>query len=881
MFSKSKRLGILFTAILTLSVMACNNQKASSITQVSSNAPSSVETSSEALPSSNNEPSSTVLPSSNNEPSSSYSISSIEPSSSSVSSSNPISSSNSPISSLPPSSFNSSSIPQSSNEPVVPPMPDFDNVGEAVEYVLDRFYKWEATEDAYHTIYRESNGTPNENCASIYNALISGGFVSITSPVIDQTRENAGTYHAECYYKALANYAYIYAWDEENYGMSFHYVEIIVPSIKQTSSLAVQKWLRVDKTDDLKDGDVVVVGVESKAVVLSGSIYGNSTNYFMSANVDFSEHSIEELPTLTVLFKVRKIGNEWKLISEKGLFGAISNQKMAWNDGTTAWSISIESGEASISAGKENPLTLMYYLETGGRFSIFESTSQGSAYYPEIYRLTLLDPVYPTSIEIDGTDTLSIGHSATLNVIFTPNDTNIREVIWSSSDSTIAEVDAETGAVTAKAVGEVTITATTKDAAGNDIIAEHHLTITGKTKAKWTLMIYMCGSDLESDAGCATSDIKEMLGVKNQPDDVEIIIETGGSTKWKRYGISNNKLSHYHIANQELVLDETLKDASMGKQSTFESFLQWGLESYPAENTGVILWNHGGAMSGACSDARHGNDSLLNSEASAAFAKVLGDQKLEFIGYDCCLMQVQDIADFNAPYFKYMIASEEAEDGNGWAYEGLLDALYAKKSTEEVLKATCDAFIASTDESLTEEYNDQTLSYLDLSKMPAYRTAFEDLATSLTSTLKTKSFNEFVIENVYSYGDTWVSQDDYDYYIENGYYETYMFDSYVDPETSYHYLYGMYDFASFDVLDFLTQAKTLNLGTAIDNKIDATLAALDELVAYSATGKIAKDSGGLALIYPVDEYVVNYSYLAKETSFTNWHSAVCASDRVF
>ncbi len=404
-----------------------------------------------------------------------------------------------------------------------------------------------------------------------------------------------------------------------------------------------------------------------------------------------------------------------------------------------------------------------------------------------------------------------------------------------------------------------------------------------ENKSAWTIMIYMCGSDLESQDGLASEDIKEILSVKNQPDDVNIIIETGGSTKWKSYNISNKKLSRYHVANNKLVLDESLKNASMGKQNTFESFLTWGLESYPAEKTGLIIWNHGGALLGACSDDNFNGDSLQNSEAKAAFKNVLGNQKLEFIGYDCCLMQVQDIASFNAPYFNYMIASEESEVGEGWAYNGFIENVYAKEDTDVILQTICDDFIASVDNTYGEENNDQTLSYLDLSKMASYKTAFEDLAGSLKNNIKTSSFNRFVLENVYSYGNDWISDDDYEYYIENGYYTEEMFDSHTETYEGevYHYLYGMYDFGTFDALDFLTQIKTLNLGATINNKIDSVISLLDEVVVYNTTGSISKDSAGLALVFPVDEYVSEYVYLSSETDFTNWRGAVTASNRVY
>ena len=59
---------------------------------------------------------------------------------------------------------------------------------------------------------------------------------------------------------------------------------------------------------------------------------------------------------------------------------------------------------------------------------------------------------------------------------------------------------------------------------------------------KYTIMVYMCGADLESgydgystntsQAGYATMDLNEILSVSGQPDDVNIIIQTGGAKSW-------------------------------------------------------------------------------------------------------------------------------------------------------------------------------------------------------------------------------------------------------------------------------------------------------------------------------------------------------------
>ena len=107
-----------------------------------------------------------------------------------------------------------------------------------------------------------------------------------------------------------------------------------------------------------------------------------------------------------------------------------------------------------------------------------------------------------------------------------------------------------------------------------------------KEKAEWTIMIYMCGADLESgtdengkthtdDAGLASLDISEILSVSNQPDDVNIIIETGGANAWANTKIKSTELGRWHVENKQLVKDASVTKASMGAQSRLGLYSTW------------------------------------------------------------------------------------------------------------------------------------------------------------------------------------------------------------------------------------------------------------------------------------------------------------------
>ena len=387
-------------------------------------------------------------------------------------------------------------------------------------------------------------------------------------------------------------------------------------------------------------------------------------------------------------------------------------------------------------------------------------------------------------------------------------------------------------------------------------------------KAAYTVLLYMCGSNLESEyanqtsiyyegqtyehdgIGLAVSDINEILSVKNQPKDVNIVIETGGAKTWtnKTYGkygdydISASKLQRHHVVNNKIVLDESLTYASMGKSETLQSFLEFGLREYPAEKTALILWNHGGGLQGVCFDEKANDDSLTANEVLTAVSGALksvdnAPSKLEWIGYDACLMAVQDIAEKNSQYFNYMIASQESESGTGWDYDGWVDKLYAKKDTETILKAVCDSFIEDNNEYGANQ-NDQTLAYFDLSHAAEYKNAWESMAAQLKNKITSSNKNSFksLINKAKHYAG-----DDYEYY-------------------------GLYD-----AKDFVNKLASNSTFKPDSSYTQAVLTAHSKFVKYSAKGAAAGNSNGVSLYWAYNNNTAYYNdYQTSDTNFSTW-----------
>ena len=192
----------------------------------------------------------------------------------------------------------------------------------------------------------------------------------------------------------------------------------------------------------------------------------------------------------------------------------------------------------------------------------------------------------------------------------------------------------------------------------------------------WTILVYLCGTDLESEGNSASADIYEAISAQYS-EDVHIVYQTGGTSQWY-YDFSNSTIQRYVNIEGDLELVGEIPNASMGSADTLADFVSWGVENYPAENMGLVFWNHGGgSISGVCFDELYESDSLSLREIDKALNSVYDKMtdKFEFIGFDACLMSTLETANILVPYANYMFASEELEPGGGWNYTDIMNYL--------------------------------------------------------------------------------------------------------------------------------------------------------------------------------------------------------------
>lgn len=248
-----------------------------------------------------------------------------------------------------------------------------------------------------------------------------------------------------------------------------------------------------------------------------------------------------------------------------------------------------------------------------------------------------------------------------------------------------------------------------------------------------TIMLYMCGTDLESRSAMASKDLQEMVNA-TLSDKVNLIVFTGGCRQWRNSIVSSSVNQIYQVKNGGVAcLSKDAGNGVMTDPKTLTSFIQFCTKNFPANRNMLILWDHGGgSLSGYGYDEKSPNAGAMN---LSAIRKALegGKTKFDAIGFDACLMATLETGLTLSPYADYLIASEETEPGLGWYYTDWLNALSRNPSlpTLELGKRIADDFVSACARSCPGQKT--TLSVVDLAELEA--TVPEDFKAFSAGTL--------------------------------------------------------------------------------------------------------------------------------------------------
>ena len=355
----------------------------------------------------------------------------------------------------------------------------------------------------------------------------------------------------------------------------------------------------------------------------------------------------------------------------------------------------------------------------------------------------------------------------------------------------------------------------------------------------WTVLVYVMGdTDLEM---FALTDLEEMAGIDTTGNVtvVALVDRTPDAPGFSGYsdagvlGIPNWEGTQLiEFANGEMTV-MTSPDGSgevelnLGTADQLAGFVSYGLNTFPADRSALVLWDHGGGWTGMGPDETDGLDLLNLTELHDGLQAGLDDadvDRLDLIGFDACLMATYEVAASVVGLADTLVASEELEPAHGWDY-GVFNALASGEATtsQELGIAIADAYLEHARDYGTD--TDVTLSVVDLNAFSGIREALAGLTDPLV---------EYSAESAPE--------------VARAVIETREYGSSPKPENSSNI---------FDLGDFASNLS----GLGIDAEIAQLQAAMDEAVVYKVAGPVAGRATGLSIYLPTSPEYFNPDYV--------------------
>ena len=246
-----------------------------------------------------------------------------------------------------------------------------------------------------------------------------------------------------------------------------------------------------------------------------------------------------------------------------------------------------------------------------------------------------------------------------------------------------------------------------------------------------TMMIYIIGTNLESQHAEASRDLRELMDAQIDTNINHVLVYTGGANSWD-LDISTSYNTVYELDGSGLrEVANTGTTVNMGEPDTLADFINMCTDKYPSEHYALVLWDHGGGpMLGFGVDELYGDDGLTIPEMRSAMDQtIFAQQHLDLVAYNACIMNSLETAQMWSSYADYMLADAEVE--YSWDFR-CFDILNTTSDPVRISERIAQKYTAlfGGDNGLP-KHTRCAIQCMDLSYMPQISQALENLSAKM------------------------------------------------------------------------------------------------------------------------------------------------------
>ncbi len=276
-----------------------------------------------------------------------------------------------------------------------------------------------------------------------------------------------------------------------------------------------------------------------------------------------------------------------------------------------------------------------------------------------------------------------------------------------------------------------------------------------QAKRKWTILVYMNGANDLEEYGSLNMNQMEKVGSN---DNINMVVQfkrmrsnqpyddksNGDWIGTRRYLVTkdNNEstVTSTILSRQEGDTNgDGITDVDMGNAQTLREFIDWGVQTFPADRYAIFLWNHGaGWRSRATPQSAKTRgfsyddetDNHIDTIQLPAALELGGGRKWDLIAWDSSLMQILEVAYEIRNQGHWIVGSEESPPGPGYPYDRFISRLNANPNMDG---RTFGEIIAEETLAHYGPNTNITQSVIDPTKLGAIAPALNNLGAALTA----------------------------------------------------------------------------------------------------------------------------------------------------
>lgn len=255
---------------------------------------------------------------------------------------------------------------------------------------------------------------------------------------------------------------------------------------------------------------------------------------------------------------------------------------------------------------------------------------------------------------------------------------------------------------------------------------------TTSNHAKTQVLLYLVGSDLETEHATGTADLNELVSAygDTSAQDLDVIVAFGGADKtgWKGMKIAtieqlraDANTGTFGSGNDYLYSDTS---ADMGSGTSLAKFIGETEKVRTADRSILIISDHGNSYDGIGTDDITKNSLKMSDISGALKGSGISSPPVMF---DACLMSSVEVGKTIQPYTPVMLASEEIQRGS-YNYESVITPLSENSDLDAttLMKTITNTYVDDADPPKA-----KTMAVIDVTKMQQVRSSLDTLGAKL------------------------------------------------------------------------------------------------------------------------------------------------------